>query len=225
MLHCKDIKKIDELKSTFNHRWLEVDYLLKIIDIFKISSLLKKLTHFKKQGFKFDYVLSILLTLPFIQVSNINQITMTNIKAKKDVFYRLKNNSLIDWRFILELFVVKFINIIKVHAGSNDKIKCLVIDDSFIEKSGKYIEKISRVWDHVSKRYLLGFKLNLMGYWDGFSFIPINFSLHREIGKNKKNPFGLKNKELRKQYNKKCSKDTPLFERKKKLIKQRLIQE
>jgi len=69
-------------------------------------------------------------------------------------------------------------------------------------KTGKYIEKVSRLWDHVTNSYLLGLKLLVVGYWDGTSFYPLDFSLHREAGKNKEKPYGLKKKEYRKQYRK-----------------------
>ena len=42
----------------------------------------------------------------------------------------------------------------------------------------------------------------MMGYWDGKSFIPVDFSLHREVGKNKEKPLVLKKKELRRQHKK-----------------------
>lgn len=213
MLRNKDIKKIDELKTNFTHSWFEVDYLLNVIDIFKFSSLLKSFSKFKKQGYQFKYILSVLILFPFIGVSNINLMSRNNSDAKKDVFYRLKNNPLINWRSILWLFVMKFINIVKAKASDNNKIKCLIIDDSLLEKTGKYIEKISKVWDHVKRMSLLGFKLNLLGYWDGSSFIPIDFSLHREIGKNKKKPYGLSKKDFKKQFKKKRTQDTASYER------------
>ncbi len=213
MLRKEDIKKIDELKTNFTHRWFEVDYVLKVIDIFKFSSLLKSFSHFKKQGYKFKEVLLILLVLPFVGIANINLMRDKNFKAKKDVFYRLKNNPLIDWRSILWLFVIKFVNIVKANSSDNGNIKCLVIDDSFLEKKGRFIEKISRMWDHVSKRHLLGFKLNVMGFWDGVSFIPIDFALHREKGTNKKKPHGLSRKESKKQFSKKRGKDVASHER------------
>ncbi len=48
--------------------------------------------------------------------------------------------------------------------------------------------------DHVSKRYLLGFKINLLGYWDGKTFIPVDFEIHRKKGKNDKKLFILTKK-------------------------------
>jgi hypothetical protein len=89
----------------------------------------------------------------------------------------------------------------------------MIFDDTLIVKTGKSIEKVSRVWDHVTQRYLLGFKLLLMGYWDGTSIIPLDFSLHRELGQNKGKPFGLKKKELKKQHKTKRQKGTFSYER------------
>lgn len=213
MLQIEDIKKIDELKTNYTHSWFEVNNLLKLIDIFNFSSLLKDFSHFKKQGFSFQYVLSVLLSLPFAGIANVNLLSERNDIGKKDVFYRLKSNATINWRLILWLFVKKFTTTIKEKAADNGKIKCLIIDDTLLAKSGRSIEKISRVWDHVSQRSILGFKLNLMGYWDGFSFIPVDFSIHREKGKNEKNPFGLSKKHFKGQFKKQRQNGTASYQR------------
>jgi hypothetical protein len=39
---------------------------------------------------------------------------------------------------------------------------------------------MGRVFNHVTRKYLFGFKLLLLGYWDGKSLIPTDFSLHRK---------------------------------------------
>lgn len=54
------------------------------------------------------------------------------------------------------------------------------------------MENISRVYDHVSGRCLLGFKLLLLAVSDGISTLPVDFSLHREKGKE--GAFGLSEK-------------------------------
>ncbi|MCF6351253.1 MAG: transposase, partial [Flavobacteriaceae bacterium] len=216
MLQDQDIHKVDELKTDFTHRWFEVENILELIDIFNFSSLLGSFSFFKKQGFSFQYVISALLLLPFLGASNVNNVSSNCFEAKKDVFYRLKNNPLIDWRSILWLFVIKFIAIGKAKASEDSSSpKCLIIDDSFLAKSGKYIEKISKMWDHVSKKYLLGFKVNLLGYWDGKTFLSIDFAIHREKGKNEKKPCGLTLKEIKKQSKKNRSRDMASFEREK----------
>ena len=55
MLRNEDIKKTDELKTNFTRRRFEVDYILKVIDVFKSSSLLKSFSHFKKKVYIFVY--------------------------------------------------------------------------------------------------------------------------------------------------------------------------
>ena len=138
----------------------------------------------------------------------------SHIEARKDTFYRLKNNPGIYWRMILWLFSSKFIKLADENGErDSDAVRCFVVDDSSLSKTGRYIEKVSRVWDHVLNRCILGYKLLAMGYWDGVSFIPLDFSLHREKGKNADKPFGLKRKEYRKQYRKKRKKGTHSWDR------------
>jgi hypothetical protein len=52
-----------------------------------------------------------------------------------------------------------------------------------------------------------------MGYWDGISLIPLDFTIRRERGKNKEKPFGLKRKEFNKQHRTKRIKGTCAYER------------
>ena len=218
MLQSKDINKISELKNGFTHRWLEPDFIFRSLKSFSFSALCKCLNPLKLRGYSFESIFSCLICLPFLGLKTIHSMTgsilASHIEARKDAFYRLKNNPGICWRMILWLFGMKFIKLV-VSQGENisGAIKCLVLDDSDLAKTGRYIEKISRIFDHVSKRYILGFKLLAMGYWDGVSFIPLDFSLHRERGSNADKPFGLKKKEYKKQYRKKRGKGTHSWER------------
>ena len=205
MLQTKDIKKISELKNDFSPRWLEPDFILSSLKCFSFSVLCKHLNPLKLHGYSFELVFSCLISLPFLGLNSVNSFTNSllgsHIQAKKDVFYRLKNNPGICWRMILWMFSVKFIRIAKEHGKKSlEALCCLVFDDSTLMKTGSRIEKVSRVWDHALNRCVLGFKLLVMGYWDGFSFIPLDFSLHRERGKNTEKPFGLKQKEYRQQF-------------------------
>ena len=113
------------------------------------------------------------------------------IEAGKDTFYRLKNNPGISWRMVLWLFATKFKSLTdKSLIKALGRLKCMIFDDTLIEKTGKHIEKVSRVWDHVSQKAVLGFKLLLMGYWDGTSLVPLDFSCTVNWGKTRKNPLG-----------------------------------
>ena len=218
MLQGKDIKNIWELKNSFTHKWVEPEFIASSLKLFSFSQLSKSVSEIKQKGYSFEWTLTVLLSMPFIGAETVNSmlsgIVKHHIEAGKDTFYRLKNHSQVCWRLLLWLFVSKFKSL------SNSKLKqvgqgpkCMVFDDTLLEKTGKCIEKVSRMFDHVTKRYVLGFKLLLVGYWDGISFIPIDFSMHRELGTNKEKPFGLKKKELKKQFKKEREKGTPAYER------------
>jgi len=51
-----------------------------------------------------------------------------------------------------------------------------------LRKSGVRKEDISRVYDHVKDRFVLGYKLLLSAFFDGKTTIPCDFSLHQEKG-------------------------------------------
>jgi len=87
----------------------------------------------------------------------------------KDCFFRLLNNSDIDWCRILSLFVFKFMSV-NLDINSFGKGPCcLIIDDTTLTRTGQLIEGISRVFDHVCMRKVLGFKFPVLSYWDGLS--------------------------------------------------------
>ena len=206
MLQCKDIKNISELKNGFTPMWVEPEFIASSLKCFSFSSLCKSISLIKLKGYSFEWVLTILLSMPFIDAASVhsmlNGCVKHQIQASKDTFYRLKNNPGISWRLVLWLFASKFKDLTNNRLSNNGGIKCLIFDDTLLAKTGKCIEKVSRVWNHVTQRYVLGFKLLVMGYWDGTSFIPLDFSIHRERGKNQEKPFGLKKKEYKKQYRK-----------------------
>jgi len=217
MLQCKDINKISELKNGFTHKWLEPDFISSSLKCFTFSNLCRVVSEVKVRGYSFEWLMTILLSMPFIDSSTVhsmlNGCVNHQVEAGKDTFYRLKNNASVCWRMVLWLFAVKFKSLTDKNFDKSTGLRCMIFDDTLIEKTGKHIEKVSRVWDHVSQKAVLGFKLLLMGYWDGTSLVPLDFSLHRERGQNKEKPFGLKRKELKNQYKKQRAKDSPSNER------------
>ncbi|MCF6332361.1 MAG: hypothetical protein L3J11_03675 [Draconibacterium sp.] len=96
----------------------------------------------------------------------------------------MEHNEFIDWRRFLKIHTKRFIYLINNNINlKSQEITALIFNDTLIEKTGKKIEKASRVNNHVSNRFILGYKLLVCGFWDGASFIPIDFSLHSEKGR------------------------------------------
>lgn len=123
-------------------------------------------------------------------------------EAKKNTLYRLKNDHQIDWRHILNLINRRLFKQIIMHGDCVEpkSPRCLIVDDTDFEKTSYKTEHVSRIWSHSLHRTILGFKALFVGYWDGKSFFALDFSLHKEKGKNAKTPFGLTPKQKSRQY-------------------------
>ena len=100
---------------------------------------------------------------------------------KKDAIFRLKNNEKLLWRSLQLAVVKQFQHLVnpKKEVANNS---AFILDDTTTEKTGRRIEKISFVYDHVAGKLgsKLGFKNLTLGLFDGKSFNPLDFSLHSE---------------------------------------------
>jgi hypothetical protein len=211
MLHTKDIKNIGELKNSFSTCCQNTELFFDLLSPFKSGSWKTAMSGLKVKGYKLSTVIAVLIVLPFTGQDSIHSFVHSwfscVIEAQKDVFYRLLNNSKICWRLLLYRFVIDFNKIVAKSGNIDSPLKCLILDDSLLAKTGKKIEFIGRVWDHVVQRSVLGFKLLALCYCDATSTIPVDFSLHREAGRNKDKPFGMTKKALKNQYKKQRDKD------------------
>jgi len=225
MLQNKDIKNLSELKSLFVHKHKKEEFFTNFIDILKIGKYHAIFSNVKKKGISSLILIKILISFQFIGVDNVFSFTRSywdkTVGFGKDAYYRLKNNSKVNWRtFLLGVVKQALLTIAQredLYEQKSSSISAFVFDDSPIEKTGKKIEGVSRIYNHVIKKHILGFQLLVMGLYDGTMFIPVDFSLHREKGNNKRKPFGLKAKYYKNQFNKKRNNKTSGSKRKKEL--------
>lgn len=225
MLQDKDIKNLSELKSTFVLTHKKSEFFTKYIEILKIGKYHAILSSAKQKGISSLSLIRALISFPFIDQKSVfsftNSYCSEYLGFGKDAYYRLKNNLNINWRGFLMGVVKQALKTIKDREIASDtnptRKTAFVFDDSPIMKTGLSIEGVSRVWNHVINRSILGYQLLVMGIYNGTIFIPINFSLHREKGRNTKKPFGLKPKHYKAQYKKDRSKNSSGLERKKEL--------
>jgi hypothetical protein len=133
-------------------------------------------------------------------------------------FFRALQNPLVRERRVLPLVVGQQYRLASVRLFSNETIdkkngnkddkpfgnsRCLIIDDTELPKTEKRVENVGKVFSHVIRQHLLGFKALFLGYFDGKSFFPLDFSLYGEKDKNKKKSHGLTKTELNKRFSKK----------------------
>jgi hypothetical protein len=126
------------------------------------------------------------------------------LSCGKDVFYRIMNDSSIDWRNLAYSINMQLIR--KTQSNSDldsSNPRCLIFDDTDLPKTGRCLELIGRIYSHVTHTSTLGFKGLFMGYHDGKSFFSLDFSLHGEKGKNQNKPYGLTPAQGKKRYSKK----------------------
>lgn len=206
MLHFKSNKLINNLQEICMGENKIVEKIMGHLDI-----LIDKRSYFsrnivKTKGYHPSGILKTLFILPYLSLPNIFSIYRSGLTrltvAGKDVFYEFKNNNKINWRKFLNSVVKKYVKIVRENTEplQQQVLKCFIVDDTTCEKTGKRIEMIGRVFDHVVHKSLLGFKFLVLGYWDGKSFIPVDFSIQGEKGKNPDKPQGMKKKDIKKRF-------------------------
>ena len=227
----KKNKTVSEVKEIFTNNPNSVSD--NIIDVFKYFLASKKVQEFgkkKRKGISIVNILLTLLLLGFEEVKSVRALILSGLykitEGEKDVYYRFKNNPKINWRNLLYSINKRFLYLVKKYGSLDDssknKIKAFIIDDTVIRKSGERIEHIGKVFEHTINKFVLGYKMLQLAFWEGTSLLPLDFSFHSERGKNKKRPFGLTLKKLRKRYSKKREVNTDGHKRELELFKSKI---
>ena len=227
MLSDKSTVKISELQEKFSSDHLKSSNIFQTLKSLKLSANFAEFNFLKKQGYGFHIILTSLIWMTVRSHNTVNsslsELSDNGISIKKDVYYRQKNSEKVCWRRILWYLVSKFIQQTRKNdentakEASKRKPRCLIFDDTLLEKTGNKIEKIGKIYDHTKQRMVLGFKLLAGLYFDGISAIPVDFSLVREKGQKADKPFGMSKKYLRRQFSKKRARKSEGAERVKEL--------
>lgn len=224
MQRNKGNNSLSEISSYFEDFSLLADIFRKLLGGFDLRYINSLFSQSKKRGVEGKGVFQTLFLLQFLDFDNIHQLILSGISKefhhKKDVFYDFMKNPRIDWRRILGLFSKQTLKILIQKAEEQTTPKFLIVDDTLYEKTGRKIEFIGKVFDHSTHIFKLGMKVLTLGYTDGKTFIPLNFSIHNEPGKNGKR--GLKAKDLKTQYTKKRALDSPGYQRESEVSKDKI---
>lgn len=213
MQQNKVIKKLGEIERYSSNSDILWNTFTSVIKDFRLTSVNGILNRAKTKGIEGADVFGKLFVLVFVEIENVRQLTRSGFGSAltfgRDVYYGFLNNERIDWRKILTSFAKQFCRIVKKkgEAPDNSSPKCLIVDDTLLAKSGKKMEFIGKVFDHCTGGYKLGMKVLTLGFWDGKSFIPLDFTVHNEPGK--KQDRGLKKRVLEDQFAKQRHADTP----------------
>lgn len=201
MLQIKDTKVFSEISDFFTD---DEGLLFKVISIYK--SLGIRLKTPCQSLYSREYKVFHLICGFLMNLENVHQYMKAYqnwIECGKDVLYRIKNNSSICWRTLLN----KTNKRLMVNEEDEKAIKCFLADDTDFEKSGSKMEFIGKIFNHASHKYSLGYKCLNLNYWNGKSIFGLDFSIHIEQGKNNKQ--GLTEKQLKERFSKSREDNSP----------------
>lgn len=146
---------------------------------------LKVLKHLRKGGItkKFGFSCGYLFQLVFVLIFHHRNWFQLLESAKgesfpgKDAVYRFLNCSRFAWRRFLLFLSAEAVN--KTDSLiSSKRVSAFVVDDSMFERNrSKSVELLARFKDHARNCYYKGFRMLTLGWSDGHTFIPIDFSL------------------------------------------------
>jgi hypothetical protein len=132
-------------------------------------------------GFSCAYLFKLVFSLIFHQKNWFTLVTSKKSECYpgKDAVYRFLNHSKFAWRkFLLHLSTATIQKVSSL--TSKDRPKVLIIDDSTFDRNrSKNVELLARCFDHASlkMRFYKGFRMLTLGWSDGHTFMPIDFSL------------------------------------------------
>jgi hypothetical protein len=157
----------NELESTFKE--------------LKILKHLRKAGITKSFGFSCAYLFQLIFCLIFEHKNWFQSLESKKASDRpaKDTVYRFLNQSTFAWRrflLLLSSFVVGNVSKLTDH----HRPKVLILDDSsFYRNRSKHVELLARCFDHASQkmRFYKGFRMLTLGWSDGSTFMPIDFSL------------------------------------------------
>lgn len=199
-----ELEDILSVKSATNER------ITALFGLFDLGGLLQRLSLEKKEGVS---AATLILALCLFRINGTSILTAYGrrfhglLDVGKNCFYRMMCRASMDWRRLLLGVVWRFGAILrKKNVDTHSDDLCYIIDDTTLEKTGFAMERVSRVFDHVTGRCVLGFKLLLLAVTDGVTTLPVDFSLHREKGRN--GDFGLSEEQRKSQYKVRRDKDS-----------------
>ena len=221
MLRIKDTKVFSEINEFFTEGRNPV---FQILD--RISEMNIRIKTPNQSKYERRYKLFHLLIAQMMGMDSVHQYFQGFdkwIECRKDVLYRFKSNSTINWRSLLSRINKKLILTQGMTESQSDETtKCLIIDDTDFEKRGSKMEFIGKIFNHVKKTYKLGYKCLNLCYWDGNSCFGLDFSIHIEPGRNPLKSQGLSKTQQKQRFSKNRKDKSPGYNREQELTRSKI---
>jgi hypothetical protein len=145
---------------------------------FQIGTLIHRFGVRKHHGHSVRSLTQAIFTLPFLGKNFFRGIVLNeDVGFKKDAAYKLLRGTNFNWRRLLLCLGLKLFKLFD-RLTSDQRESVLIIDDSPYDRSrSKWVELLSRVWDHSTGRFFKGFRMLTICWSDGANCLPLDFSL------------------------------------------------
>lgn len=147
---------------------------------YRIGQILRSANACKLKGFSAILVFLVLVSIIFENRSLYMQRRLheESLPFGKDTAYRFLNSCHTNWRRFTLLLAARIINeTIKPLTDAGRRCAIIVDDSLFSRSRSKRVELLANVYDHVRRRYTKGFRLLVLGWTDGNTFLPLTFCL------------------------------------------------
>ena len=146
--------------------------------MFSVGSALNKANAYKIKGYTPLSIVQYLVHLVFTNMGMYRDSLngeKSVIGKSRDAVYRFMRNIHINWNTFLFLIGIRVCTWAD-GLTSEERLSALVIDDTMNERPfSKRLELVSRVYDHVDKKFKRGFRSLFLGWTDGATFLPLAF--------------------------------------------------
>jgi len=138
----------------------------------------------KRTGVGISSLFETAIAMPLFLVGTVQSFFSSGFKkvveSSQFAYYRFCQDSRFNWRGTMSE-VSKFIRKREVETKLEAKYpSALIIDDSALEKSGRRIEGISKIHNHCTGRKVTGYKLVMLGWFNGNYARTLDYSLTAE---------------------------------------------
>jgi len=206
------MRQMKEIASVFQtHSYTLSDIICDTMKEFKLKTLCGLSGIQKSAGFSATELIALLIMLPLMALNSIHQLYKSEYgkraEMQKDALYRLKNNEHYSWRRLLYAVAKTFKKLANPEREPSGGATALILDDTPDNRVGNKIENIGYMFDHVTRKTVLGFKILVLGFFDGKSITPVDYTSHSERK--------LKGKKAKQQYKKEADPKSPGGKRRK----------
>jgi len=147
----KPVKEIENVLQ--NHGYSINNIICDVMKTFKLKTLCRQVGFQKQAGYSTTEILTLMLMLPLMLLKSVHALYKSEFQKvtsmKKSCIYRLKNNEKMPWRALLLVMAKQFQHLVNPKNEVSDK-SAFILDDTTLAKSGRRIEQMTKVFDHVA---------------------------------------------------------------------------